>query len=476
MARQYLSDLQRTVLEWVNLGCPSESTPSGNYKTSARSLAGYGLVKVKGHGDTWAASITDRGIRVLTGAESLRPKKKKTVDNKELASGKASATASPICNSTTRPTCFAPTKTETKTLLIAIESAHRGYFRFKCSEEDFESEWELRLKAAQRAVQEEHGSRQLIFRLEKKDWWSARPTHVQAGLVEKVVFTELSLGTLDGRRRVNKLHPLVARFTDKTNFDVTNRTAPRAKRLLHVLFTEAERLGWELESRVIESHSWNVLSREGVFLEGREVRVSEQCDKIEREPTKKEIADFNRYNWDGNRTMKKLYNRVPNGLLSIEIGWGRINDTKRKPRRLDTALATRLNDMAVERFFSNSDKDFKHEAEKSWKRRLDQATRILSDRKARAFELEALRSHARDFREYQGLLSFVGELEGRIDVDEGYLSWCKQVLDRENPVPVLAIPQAPELDRGKFKNQIEDIAQTLSDPEMDVWTAVEFDS
>lgn len=56
--------------------------------------------------------------------------------------------------------------------------------------------------------------------------------------------------------------------------------------------------------------------------------MGEQCDKIERKPTKKEIADFNRYNWDGKRTMKKLYNRVLNGLLSIEIGWGRINGSE----------------------------------------------------------------------------------------------------------------------------------------------------
>lgn len=96
--------------------------------------------------------------------------------------------------------------------------------------------------------------------------------------------------------------------------------------------------------------------------------------------------------------------------------------------------------MAVERFFSNSQKDFKHEAKKLWQRHLDQATRILSEREARAFELETLRSHARDFCEHQSLLSFIGELERRIDVDEGYLSWCKQVLDHENPVPVMAIP------------------------------------
>lgn len=90
------------------------------------------------------------------------------------------------------------------------------------------------------------------------DWWSARPTHVQTGFVEKVVFTDLSQSILVGRHRGNKLHSLDAHFTGGTNFDVTKKTAPRSRSLLHVLLTDAERLGWELESRVIDSHSWNV--------------------------------------------------------------------------------------------------------------------------------------------------------------------------------------------------------------------------
>lgn len=473
MAPQQLSDLQRTVLEWVNSGCPADSAPSGNYKNSARSLEGYELVKIKGHGNAWTATITERGKRVLAGAEALRPKKKKKAAASEPATG-----SERIVNTPNRPVTpyrlrVTPTVAETNKLLVAIDGAHRGFFRVKCSKEEFEREWEPRLKAAQRAAQEKQRSRRLVFNLKEEGWNSWWPTHVQAGFVDGVVFTESSRLLLSGERRVSKLHSMVAQFTDKANFDVSTKAAPRARRLLHVLFTEAERLGWTVESRVIESRQWNTPSRTGVYVAGREITVTEQTDKVEREPTRKEKSEFNRYNWDKTRVMGPVYDHAPNGLLSIEMGWNMVNDTKRNPRRLDTALATRMTQTAVERFFTSCDSDFKREAEASWQRRKDHAAEILRVREGRAFELETLRRQASNYREHQGLLAFVGELEDSGEVDADYLTWCKHVLERENPVPVLAVPQVPELDQEAFKEEIVEVAQTLSDPELDVWTPVE---
>ncbi|MBG9334672.1 hypothetical protein I4J42_13115 [Corynebacterium belfantii] len=331
MAPQQLSDLQRTVLEWVNSGCPAESTPNGNYKISARSLEGRELVKVKGHGNAWTATITDRGKRVLAGTEALRPKKKKKI----TASGPAASGTRPVAIPSRPATPYrprvTPTVAETETLLAAVEGARRGFFRVKCSKDDYAREWEPRLKAAQRMAQEKQRSRRLVFNLKEEGWNSWWPTHVQAGFVEEVVFTESSRLLLSGERRVNKFHPMVALFTNKANFDVAGKAAPRARRLLHVLFTEAERLGWEVKSGVRESRRWNVPDRTGVYVNGWEIGVSEQCDKVEREPTRKGKAEFNRYNWDKTKVMGPVYDYVPNGLLTIEIGWRKINDTKRNP-------------------------------------------------------------------------------------------------------------------------------------------------
>lgn len=473
MAPKQLSDLQRTVLEWVDSGCPPDSEPSGNYKISARSLEGYGLVKIKGHGDAWTATITERGKRVLAGTEGLRPKKNKTTSSRSSTGGEQAVPTPHRSAGPYRPR-VTPTVAETNKLVAAIEGAHRGFFRVECSKEEFERKWEPRLKAAQRAAHEKQRSSRLVFNLKEKGWNSWWPTHVQAGFVDEVVFTESSRLLLSGHRRTSKLHPMVALFTDKANFDVSTKAAPRARRLLHVLFTEAERLGWTVESKVIESRQWNTPSRTGVYVAGREITVTEQTDKVEREPTRKEKAEFNRYNWDKTKVMGAVYDHVPSGLLSIEIGWNRVNDTKSNPSRLDTALAGRMTQTAVERFFTSCDSDFNREAEASWQRRKDQAVEILRVREGRAFELDTLRHHASNYREHQGLLAFMSELEASSDVDPDYLAWCKYVLERENPVPVLFVPQVPELDKEAFKEKIAEVAGTLHDPELDVWTTVEF--
>ncbi|MBG9333231.1 hypothetical protein I4J42_05025 [Corynebacterium belfantii] len=134
-----------------------------------------------------------------------------------------------------------------------------------------------------------------------------------------------------------------------------------------------------------------------------------------------------------------------------------------------------MTEMAVERFFTRCDSDFTLEAEQSWQSRKDHAAEILRVREVHMFELENLRRQASNYREHQGLLAFVSELEDSGEVDADYLAWCKHVLERENPVPVLAVPQVPELDKKAFKEEIVEVAQTLSDPELDVWTQVEFD-
>lgn len=76
-AAKELTPRQRTVLQWVVDGCPTNLEVPSTYKTTARTLEGHGLVKVKGHGKTWQATVTERGKRVLAGKEPLRKPKRK---------------------------------------------------------------------------------------------------------------------------------------------------------------------------------------------------------------------------------------------------------------------------------------------------------------------------------------------------------------------------------------------------------------
>ena len=64
-AAKELTPRQRTVLQWVVDGCPTDPEVPSTYKTTARTLEGHELVKVKGHGKTWQATVTERGKRVL---------------------------------------------------------------------------------------------------------------------------------------------------------------------------------------------------------------------------------------------------------------------------------------------------------------------------------------------------------------------------------------------------------------------------
>lgn len=76
-AAKELTPRQRTVLQWVVDGCPTDPEVPSTYKTTARTLEGHELAKDKGHGKTWQATVTERGKRVLAGKEPLRRPKRK---------------------------------------------------------------------------------------------------------------------------------------------------------------------------------------------------------------------------------------------------------------------------------------------------------------------------------------------------------------------------------------------------------------
>nr|WP_120492193.1 hypothetical protein [Corynebacterium lactis] len=369
---------------------------------------------------------------------------------------------------------MAPTDAETVTLLDAITNAPSGYFRIKCSKDTYESEWELRLKAAERALAQKDPTKRLVYTWTDSSYLSKWPPHLMAGIIEEVHFTETSQAILAGTRKIGKYHPMLSYFEKGKNFRVSKDVASRAKRLLHVLFVEAEREGWTVEHKAESPRSWQPNPRGEVRLNCHEVKIIEQYDKFEREPTKKEIADHNRYSWTKDEPMKKLYNRVPNGRLSLEIGYSKLNDTKRSPTRLDDVLEGYFTQQRIGTFFSRARSDLDELYRQSYQRRVDRAALIVGKRVTERFELGELSRHAEEFARYQRLVGFVSELEGVGQVDPDYLAWCQAVIEREDPVPNLAIPTPPELDRSKHREEIEAVARTLNDVEFSGWTPISF--
>ena len=60
-----LNEAQLKVLRWINDGSPDGAFTGWAHRSSARMLAGRGLVHVRGHGATWTASITPEGAYYL---------------------------------------------------------------------------------------------------------------------------------------------------------------------------------------------------------------------------------------------------------------------------------------------------------------------------------------------------------------------------------------------------------------------------
>ncbi|WP_034651905.1 hypothetical protein [Corynebacterium vitaeruminis] len=466
MVATTLNDRQKTVLAWIDAGCPAEATPLGNYKISARMLESHELVKINGHGDTWKATITARGKRVLAGSEPLRKPRKKG--------------AQPTVSVPTRPETpnhprVVPTDAETETLLEAIRQAPRGFFRIKCDKEKYETQWEPRLKAVERAISQTTPTLRLAYSWHEGSRWSRLPSHLVSGLVEEVTFTQQSKEILADTRKVGKYHPMLAHFEAGKNFQVSREVALRAKRLLHVLCTEAAREGWTVEYKVEEPRSWQPNPKGSVRIGHGEVKIIEQYDKFEREPTKQEIDDHNRYSWTRDRPMKKLYNHVPNGRLTLEIGYSKLNDTKRSPTRLDDVLEGYFTQQRIASFYSRSYVDLEELIRRSFARRVDRAAAIVGKRVAEQFELEVLSQQASEFEHYRQLVDFVGKIEDEGGADPVYVEWCRTVLERENPVPELRVPTPPPLDRAAHEDEIESVARTLDDPEFSAWTPVSFE-
>ncbi len=80
-----LTPKQIELLNWVRSGCPGGVYEGYAHRTSARALASKGLLKVKGHGAEWTATLTDAGRNWQPGQPAPRQ-----------AAGRTRAAPSPV--------------------------------------------------------------------------------------------------------------------------------------------------------------------------------------------------------------------------------------------------------------------------------------------------------------------------------------------------------------------------------------------
>ncbi len=72
-----LNERQTDVLRWIADGCPDRDWPDWTHRSTAKALQSRGLVRVRGHGVGWSATVTDAGRRVLDGDEAVSARRAK---------------------------------------------------------------------------------------------------------------------------------------------------------------------------------------------------------------------------------------------------------------------------------------------------------------------------------------------------------------------------------------------------------------
>lgn len=330
-AAKELTPRQRTVLQWVVDGCPTDPEVPSTYKTTARSLEGHGLVKVKGHGKTWKATVTERGKNVLAGKEPLRkPKRKRGTAPETVYAQPTYAPPEPP------PTSEIELDKRATDLLKDLVASERGWVTRRVANRDTaKTDWEPVTKWVRGPRKDlVPESKEFVLKWDSDSWHFDSPVTVTAALLDRDEWVSPDPGPmLSGEVEVKKFHPLVNRLV-RHGVWYSDETKQRAKLLLHVVFTEAIARGWSVTAHDTEDPKGKkVLEKVTLDTDYRsyEVWAAERSNSVERPPTKKEVKAYEdslRWSWNQNKEMPKYYAKEGTGLVSLTVGHTTRNDTE----------------------------------------------------------------------------------------------------------------------------------------------------
>lgn len=453
MVAKLLTARQKSVLYWISQACEGDP-PVTNYKSSARMLEGYHLVKIKGRGDAWTATITDRGERVLAGKEWLVQKKKR--------GEKAAALPRPATPVTAPPAPPTPPKDytdEARAVLQKIEDSELKFFLWRGSLTELNEHWIPLSKTAVKLVKDRGGNTVLEVETEEPRWGRSR-AEIKLGLIRLTPMKTAGWREMiRGEKRVARYHPNVMEVFENNKTKLSPATYARAKRVLHVIFTEAEARSLPV---VVENRRWTGHGKlQWVRINGHRMKFRELWDKTYRVPTEKERKERRR--WDNTQPVKKTWDLSSSGLLQFDFEYFTIaKDTKRSPNRLEEG---------IERFFMRDECwEFWHEANAEvsrrdallWERKCDFATEVVRRRLSKQFYYDELHRRAEAARKFETVTGYVEQLRGRPEAAE-WLEWVAENLEDFDPWRDVSMPAPPMVDRDAHKSEIRGIAQRLSD-------------
>jgi hypothetical protein len=266
--------------------------------------------------------------------------------------------------------------------------------------------------------------------------------------------------------QIRDLPPVVVRLRDTEGLlSVSGLARPRALRLLHALVAAAAHRGYV--ARVDASGTRHRKRKDDpqIFfaIHGHEIglAVTQENDRTEHVPTKKELADQARYSW----TSIPKYDHKPSLRLKFTMArWSEYqqsNWTDSSKSQLEEKLPAILQEMEIRAYFA----EFRRlaEEEKQRQRELEEQRRIAAAevKFTEAFRVGILDAQldcwnkARQLNEYiAAMAERIAELEDPAAVADAsqWLSWVRAYADRLDPLNgKLALPPDPQPTRTDLR-------------------------
>lgn len=488
MTRKFkgLTARQVEVLEWIKAGQPDEDPvkdPNLVYRAHARKLERLGLVEVSGSGDTWQVWLTDLGNQWPDHSESdlATPSTGKKARNRPAKKNPVKVqTEKPISPRPAVPVSQAVAE-RTKQLFDEILETEFHIVTRLPSGEDGAADWSQRANELRSAKSLLGETWRVSLRSRNIGSWRESKLAVDIALVPVDQWLSDPLP-----EEINRHHRAVSKVM-KYSTNVSASMKPRARRLLHQLFTEVDARGWRHGEIEINPHSGHKTSRErgslgvcdtgyGFTVSGRGffVSVTEQVDKVERPASKKELADFERkQRWYPKAKLAKFYDHPYNGLLTVTIGRYQAKDTK--TRKAEDAFAKVLAGIALDDFWSQYDAEMDRRAKVLWAKKVAIAEKQADELLRNEGLYDELQKQAQVWEKFEQVRRYVDELGKKVAELSGeeweqaaeWLAWCEAHLDDRNPMRRIQMPKVATVKWHERERWVQELANQVPDHDVE---------
>lgn len=492
-----LNPRQVEVLRWIGDSCPDSIMTGHSHKITARALHGRRLVDISKRNGLWSATLTDAGQYYVkhgdfpstlpTGkpsqASTQRPKEKPAASEATTRSHAQNEDTAAVGyhvstarrSQTSRRSPAAQLVTEVVAaggVLDIVERAGPDTYRMA-----------QLATTANRHGMTPPGTR-LVHKVvhEGGHWYGKR--HDVFVLEEGAAGTDAPLQPVPVPEEVQRYHTAVVNLRKSGRLEIAPTALKRALRILHAVAKEAERRDFLVaayqskpkQGQYGEPTNWHLLFTLGP--DTVPLAISEETDRVEHTPTKRELAEQKRHPW----TRIPTHDRVPSGRLRIDIGSSNQSDRKsfwadRASWSLDDKLPELLRELTVRADELRLRREAKAKAEEQYRKAVEREEQLAHARAAEAHRKAILDEQLKQWRAARELERFAADVTERIAAAETndqqdpeaiadahrWLNWINDRAHRLDPTNTLpAWPQDPDLpayELAKFMNRVPEPAE-----------------